>query len=98
MPPAVTGPVLGPAAPPGVGTGAGSVMPGRYAELAASEAGSSRGDEEETLLEVGEAKHSVPWYKDFQVAVHHFAVTAAAPQCYLSFRLICTAVFASEFC
>ena len=79
MPPAVTGPVLGPAAPPGAGTGTGSVMPGRYAELAASEAGSSRSDEEETLLEIGEAKHSVPWYKDFQVAAYFIPVTAAAP-------------------
>ena len=80
MPPAVTGPVLGPAAPPGAGTGAGSVVPGRYAELAASEAGSSRGDEEETLLEVGEEKHSVPWYKDFQVAAYFIPGTVAAPQ------------------
>ena len=84
MPPAVTGPVLGPAVPPGAGTGAGAVMPGRYAELAASEAGSGRGDEEETLLEVGEARHSVPWYKDFQVAARCILVMAAAPQCQLS--------------
>ena len=66
--------------PPGVGTGAGSVMPGRYAELAASEASSSRGDEEETLLEVGEARHSMPWYKDFQVAARRVPEMGAAPQ------------------
>ena len=62
-------------------------MPSRYAELAASEAGSSRGDEEETLLEVEEAKHSVPWYKDFQVAAHYLLVIPAAPQGHLRRRL-----------
>ena len=65
----MTGPILGPSVPAGAATGALEVTRTRYSTLDASEAGSSRGNEEEEGLIVKQyaARQRVPWYKDFQV-------------------------------
>lgn len=67
--PAVTGPILGPSVPAGAATGALTAR--QYDALNMSRAGSSRGDEEEGLIDSGKARLRQPWYKDFQVR-HHF--------------------------
>ena len=65
----MTGPVLGPSVPAGAATGLLEVTRTRYSALQASEAVSSRGNEEEEGLIDKEdaASQRVPWYKDFQV-------------------------------
>lgn len=65
--PPVTGPILGPSVPAGAATGNLVASYSQYDALEASEAGSSRGDEEEGLVGSVKAAPRVPWYKDFQV-------------------------------
>ena len=63
----MTGPILGPSVPAGAATGNLVASYSQYDALEASEAGSSRGDEEEGLVRSKKAGPRAPWYKDCQV-------------------------------
>lgn len=77
--------------PAGAATGATAVIPSQYSAVDASEACSSRGDEEEAqLLDSEKPRRSTPWYKDFQVgALSSGQAVAMAGYC----RAVCRIVF-----